>query len=88
MSLGITKKIFNLIRDMDNYDTSKYNIEYKEFDIIISGGGFSGYYYAGIFEIITNLEKNDKVKINNIYCTSSGVIVVLFYLKPPFCSHY
>ena len=71
MSLSIFKSLNNI---------NNYNIKYYEFDIIISGGGFAGYYYAGTFEIIKYLKKENKIKINKIYATSAGVLAGIFYL--------
>ena len=64
MSLTITDKIFKSLKNINNY-----NIKYYEFDIVISGGGCAGYYYAGTFEIIKFLKKINKIKINKIYAT-------------------
>ena len=75
MSLTITDKIFKNLENINNY-----NIKYYEFDIVISGGGCAGYYYAGTFEIIKFLEKENKIKINKIYATSAGVLSSIFYL--------
>ena len=75
MSLSITEKIFKALNNINNY-----NIPYYEFDLVLSGGGCSGYYYAGTFEIIKHLEKANKIKINKIYATSAGVLAGIFYL--------
>ena len=75
MSLSITEKTFNSLKNINNY-----NIKYYEFDIVISGGGFAGYYYAGTFEIFKYLERLNKIKINKIYATSAGVLAGIFYL--------
>ena len=75
MSLSIVEHMFKNLKNTNNY-----NIKYYEFDIIISGGGFAGYYYAGTFEIIKNLKMENKIKINKIYATSAGVLAGIFYL--------
>jgi hypothetical protein len=75
MSIDVTNKIFESLKNINNY-----NMKYYEFDLIISGGGFAGYYYAGTFEIIKHLEKENKIKINNIYASSAGVLASICYL--------
>jgi hypothetical protein len=75
MSISITDKIFKSLQSINNY-----NIPYYEFDLILSGGGFSGFYYAGTFEIIKHLKKANKIKINKIYATSAGVLASISYL--------
>ena len=70
-----TNNICKSLKMINNYDTSHSN-----FDIVISGGGCSGYYYAGTFEIIKFLEKANKIKVNKIYAVSAGVLASLFYL--------
>ena len=75
MSLSFTEKTFKCLNNINNY-----NIKYYEFDIVISGGGFAGFYYAGTFEIIKYLKMANKIKINKIYATSAGVLAGIFYL--------
>ena len=75
MSLTITENIFNCLKKINNY-----NLPYYEFDLVLSGGGVSGFYYAGTFEIIKFLEKSNKIKINKIYATSVGILASIFYL--------
>ena len=68
-------QIINSLKKIHNYNVKYYNI-----DLIISGGGCSGFYYAGTFEIIKYLEKINKIYINKIYATSAGVLAAIFYL--------
>lgn len=68
-------QIINSLKKINNYNVKYYNI-----DLIISGGGCSGFYYAGTFEIIKYLEKMNKIYINKIYATSAGVLAAIFYL--------
>jgi Patatin-like phospholipase len=53
-------------------------MKYKEFDLIISGGGICGYGHLGAINILKN--KKD-IEIRKIYATSAGVIVALFFLS-------
>lgn len=55
------------------------NIKYKNFDLIIGGGGFRGYYHIGSLCILKDLEKQNKIKIRQIIGTSSGAIAAVNY---------
>lgn len=55
------------------------NIKYKNFDLIIGGGGFRGYYHIGSLYILKDLEQQNKIKIRQIIGTSSGAIAAVNY---------
>ena len=55
--LNYKKQIINTLKNKYNYNVKHYNI-----DLVISGGGCSGYYFAGTCHILKNLEKT-KLKV-------------------------
>lgn len=69
------KQIIDSLKNKYNNNVKHYNT-----DLVISGGGCSGYYFAGTCNILNNLEKLNKIHINNIYATSAGVLIAIFYL--------
>jgi hypothetical protein len=66
INLDITKHHFN-------------NIKYKDFDLVIGGGGFRGYYHIGSLYILKVLEQQQKISIKQIIGTSSGAIASVNY---------
>lgn len=56
-------------------------MRHKVFDLVISGGGVCGYGHLGAMEILKKKEKDNKIQIRNIYATSAGVIMGLFYFS-------
>lgn len=63
-----------------NTQTNLFNdIKYTNFDLIIGGGGFRGYYHVGSLYLLKQLEKNNKISIRQIVGTSSGAIAAVNY---------
>jgi hypothetical protein len=54
--------------------------EYQTINVCISGGGMADMYVSGIVEFLCYLEKQQKIKIQNIYGTSAGALVGLFFI--------
>jgi len=73
----ISLKLLDII---ENIELGYVNIPYKEIDLVISGGGFSGYYHVGFFYLLKKLIRDNKIKIRNIYATSAGVLSSVCYL--------
>lgn len=71
---------YDIIEYLDNVDFDDFEIKYKEFDVILGGGGFKGYYHLGLFKILKHYEKYDKIKIRHMIGTSTGAISAIFYL--------
>jgi hypothetical protein len=55
------------------------NIKYKNFDLIIGGGGFRGYYHIGSLYLLKQLEQNNQINVRQIVGTSSGAIAAVNY---------
>lgn len=49
-------------------------VPYKEFDIVISGGGFLGFYVLGVDRILRKLQKYDHIRIRRYAGYSTGAI--------------
>lgn len=75
----ISLKLLNIIEtiEINNIELNNCN---KKCDLVISGGGFSGFYHAGFFTLLKKLIKTDKIEIRNIYATSAGVLSSIFFL--------
>ena len=72
----------DIIKYLDNIDYDDFEIKYNNFDVILSGGGFKGYYHLGLCKILKHFEKNNKIKIRHIIGTSTGAIsAVVFAAK-------
>jgi len=50
------------------------NLRYKEFDVILSGGGLKGYYFSGAGEVLKALEATGEIRIRQWVGTSAGAI--------------
>ena len=50
------------------------NLRYKEFDVILSGGGLKGYYFSGAGEVLKALEAAGEIRIRQWVGTSAGAI--------------
>jgi len=70
----------DIIKYLDNIDYDDFDIKYNYFDVILSGGGFKGYYHLGLCKILKHFEKNNKIKIRNIIGTSTGAISAIIYV--------
>lgn len=67
----------NINLDIMNHQFN--NIKYKDFDLVIGGGGLRGYYHIGSLYILKDLEKQKKISIRQIIGTSSGAIASVNY---------
>jgi len=73
----ISLKLLDII---ENIEIEHEKVPYSEIDLVISGGGFSGYYHVGFFYLLKNLIRDNKIKIRNIYATSAGVLSSVCFL--------
>ena len=69
MELYINK----LIENLDD------NINYKNINLIMDGGAFSGSYILGCLYYLKELEKKNKIKINKVSGCSIGSILCVLY---------
>jgi predicted patatin/cPLA2 family phospholipase len=78
----MTKNLISLqlLDIIENIEIGYVNVPYKEIDLVISGGGFCGYYHVGFFYLLKKLIRDDKIEIRNIYSTSAGVLSSVCYL--------
>ena len=59
----------------------KYNPSYiQTINVVASGGGVAGIYTSGFYGYLYELIKNNKIKLDKIYGTSSGAISSSFFL--------
>lgn len=68
-----------IISYLDNIDYNDFEIKYNYFDLVLSGGGFKGYYHVGLCKILKNFESKNKIKIRYIIGTSTGAISAIIY---------
>lgn len=68
-----------IIGYLDNIDYDDFEIKYNYFDLVLSGGGFKGYYHLGLCKILKHFELKNKIKIRHIIGTSTGAISAIIY---------
>ena len=51
----------DIIKFIDNIDYKDIEFKYKEFDLILSGGGLKGFYHIGMCKILREYEKEGKI---------------------------
>lgn len=67
----------------------KYNPSYiKTIDIIASGGGIAGIYTSGFYGYLYQLIKDNKIKLDKIYGTSSSALSSSFFLVTLYLLQY
>jgi len=72
---------YKLLENIDKIDVSELKFPTKEFDCILSGGGFKGYYLFGAAQILKKMIKNKQIKIRKYIGVSIGAIVSVFLLS-------
>jgi hypothetical protein len=70
----------NIINYIDNFDYSNLDIKYNEFDLILGGGGFKGYFHTGLCKILKHYEINKQIKIRYIIGSSTGALSAVMYI--------
>lgn len=73
----MNKEIVNYI---DNFNYNGLDIKYKEFDLILGGGGLKGYFHVGLCKILKDYENNNKIKIRYIIGSSTGALSAVMYV--------
>jgi hypothetical protein len=66
-----------LLKVVENIDINNFLLPAKEFDLVICGGGFKGYYMAGVTEILKKMIDNDRIFIKNYTGSSIGAILAV-----------
>lgn len=74
----IKNLIKNLIKNIEM--KSLYDIQSKELNIVLEGGGFNGAYEIGIMMFLQKMQEKKHIKINKISGVSIGSIIGILFL--------
>ena len=74
------KIITHMLNNIQDIKIENIKIKYNECDLVLSGGGFAGFYLMGFFVLLEKLIISNKLKIRNIYATSAGVLTAVLFL--------